>query len=149
MKNNSGIIGGFDALYMFVSRGLGAGQDVVQQGVNGVLHVARGQRTSIVEAHALPQMEDIGQRIGNLPALGQHRLQIEVLIAAEKRIEDQHINALGLRVQPHARIEIRWAALDDHDQGVGVGAARATSQKQGKYERGQTAKTEHAFIRTM
>src|SRR6185369_316767 len=65
-------------------------------------------------------MEDISQRIGNLPFLCQHGLQVEVLISAQQRIEQQLANTLRLRVNPNPWIEVRRTALDDHDGSVGI-----------------------------
>ena len=71
------------------------------------------------------QVKDVGLRIGNLPAIGQPWLQLKVLIAANQRVEEQVVNALGLRIDSNPRIEIGGAALDDHYQRVGDGLARA------------------------
>src|SRR3954466_5899449 len=51
-----------------------------------------------------------------------------------QRVEDQRINALRLRVDANSRIEIHRAALDDHDQRVGIGLARAGSQQKPKHK---------------
>jgi hypothetical protein len=77
-------------------------------------------------------MEDIGSRIRNLPPLGQPRLNIEVIIAGEQIIEEQVVNAFGLRIQSHARIEIRGTALNNHHQGFRVRFAgtREAGEKQ-------------------
>ena len=69
------------------------------------------------------QVENISEAIRNLPALGQRRFHIEVVIAVEKIVEDERVDALGLGVETYARIEVGGAALDDHDESVGVGFA--------------------------
>ena len=66
-------------------------------------------------------MEDVGFRIEDLPRIGEERFQLEVLIAADKRVEEQVANALGLSIESDARVEVGRAVLDDHDDGVGVG----------------------------
>ena len=76
------------------------------------------------------QMKNVGQRIGNLPALGQSGLNVEVLVARQQRVEEEFVDALRLPVDAHARIEIRGAALDDHDQRVGVGRLRAGEKRE-------------------
>ena len=59
-----------------------------------------------------------------------------MFITSEQIVEEQVVNAFGLRIQSHARIEVRGAALNDHDQGFGVrfAGAREAGKKQ---ERGE------------
>ena len=75
-------------------------------------------------------MKDVGQRIGNFPAVGQRRLQIKVIVPAHQRVEQQLADALRLRIYTHARIKIGGAALDDHHQRVGIGLARAAEEEE-------------------
>ncbi len=53
-----------------------------------------------------------------------------MFIAIEKVIEDQRVDAFGLCVDSHSRIEVRWTALDNHHQRVGVGSLRAGEERQ-------------------
>ena len=62
----------------------------------------------------MAQMKDVGERIGNLPALGQPRLQLEVIVAPQQSFEDQLADALRLGIGPDARIEVERRALDQH-----------------------------------
>src|SRR5260370_28776677 len=101
---------------------------------------------SIMKTHERAQVKDVGLRVGNLPTLGQHGLQIEVLITTEEGVIEQHTNALRLRVQPYARVEVGWAVLDNHYQRVGIRLAMAAGQQRWKQERDQAAKTKHDFI---
>ena len=78
-----------------------------------------------MKLHAVVQMEDIGQRIGNIPAFGQAGGDVEMVVAGQQVVEDEVVDALGLRVQADAGIEVGRAALDDHHQGVGIGFAGA------------------------
>src|SRR5579871_6828727 len=78
-------------------------------------------------------MKDVSQRIRNLPALCQKRLHVEMIVALEQIVEKQSVNTLGLGIYADARIKIRRAALDDHDQRVGIGLRCA--RKQGKERR--------------
>ncbi len=128
MEDDGVVIGGVDAVDRSVGAGLRAAQFATDERVEGPLHVARGQRLAVVKPNAMMQMEDVGLRIGNLPTFGQPRLQVEVLVAADERIEEQFVNALRLRVNPDTRIEIGGAALDDHHQRVGVGLMRAAGE---------------------
>jgi len=79
-------------------------------------------------------VEDVGQGVGHLPALGQAGLQLEVLVAGEQAVKEQLIDALRLGVGADPRIEVRRAALDDHDQCVGVGAPGAGDQETGEQD---------------
>ena len=125
MEDDGVVIGRVDAVHESVNRCLRAAHLSLQQGVEGPLHVASGQGAAVVKLHAMVQVEDIGQRIGNVPALGQAGGDIEVVAAGQQVVEDEVVDALRLRVQTDARIEVGGAALDDHHQGVGVGFAGA------------------------
>ena len=60
------------------------------------------------------KVENVGQWIGNLPTLCQPGLNIEVLVAREKGVEEKLVNAFRLPVDPNSRVEIRWAAFNNH-----------------------------------
>jgi hypothetical protein len=75
-------------------------------------------------------MKNVCERIGRFPAVGESRRDFEMLGAREQRVEDEFIDALGLSVNPHARIEIRWATLDQHDQRVRVGRTRTGNEEE-------------------
>ena len=113
-----------------IGGGLGAANFALEQGIERPLHIARGERAAIVKRHAAMEVEDVGQRIGNLPALGQPGLHVEMLIASEQRVEEKLVNALRLRVDPNSRIEIRRTALNNHDQRVGIGSLGAGEERQ-------------------
>jgi len=53
------------------------------------------------------------------------RLHVEVFVAREQRVEHEVVDAFGLGINAHARIEIGGAALDDHGQRVGIGGLGA------------------------
>lgn len=55
-----------------------------------------------------------------------------MLIAIEQIVENERVDALGIRVNPHARIEICRATLNDHHNRVGVGRLRAGEKGQHK-----------------
>src|SRR5215475_2606967 len=78
------------------------------------------------------QMENVGQGVGSLPAIRQTGFYIEMFIALEQVIEQQAVNAFRLGVNPDTRIQIGWAAFDDHHQGVGVRLRRARQNKKGQ-----------------
>ena len=77
-----------------------------------------------MKAHTVMQVEDVSQRIGNLPTFSK-RGHVQVIVAGEQVVEDQVVDPLRLSVEADAGIEVGRAAFDDHDQGVGVGLARA------------------------
>ncbi len=47
-----------------------------------------------MKLHAVMQVKDISQRIGNLPALGQSRRNIQVVAAREQVVENEIVDAL-------------------------------------------------------
>ena len=81
------------------------------------------------------QVKDVGQRIQNLPALGQPGLNIEVLVTRQQRVEEEFVDALRLPVDSDARVEIGRAAFDDHHQRVGIGRWRAGEERQHQLRR--------------
>jgi hypothetical protein len=95
-----------------------------------------------MEFDSMMEVKNIGERIGNFPALGQRGPDVEVLVTIEKVIKDEAIDALGVRVKADAGIEIRRTAFDDHDERVGIGVARAgqhgRATEQGEHERYET-----------
>jgi len=82
------------------------------------------------------KVEDISSRIRYLPAFGQPGLNVEVIIAREQIVEEQVVNAFGIRVQPHSGIEIGGAALNDHHQSFGISLAGARESRE-EEKRGQ------------
>ena len=95
------------------------------RGVDGPFHVGGGEGLAVVEAHAGLQMEDVRGGVGLVPALGEPRLGLIVLILLHQRIEDEHIDALRLHIEADAGIEIDRAGLDERDGGVGIGLSAA------------------------
>src|SRR6266446_2181495 len=71
------------------------------------------------------QVKDVCQGIGNIPSFRQARRDVEMGVTGEQVVEDEIVDALGLRFQTHPGIEVGGTALDDHYQGVGVGFAGA------------------------
>ena len=86
-------------------------------------------------------MEDVSERVRDLPALGEAGLQIEMLVTLEERIEEQHVNALGKAIGTNAGIEVGRAALDDHDQGVAIRAMGAGGREREEQQRDCEART--------
>src|SRR3954469_25531002 len=112
-------------------RGLGAYDRAVGHRIDAPLHIFGGERSSVVKANALPQMENISQWIRDVPSLCYPGMQIEMLIFAYKRIEKQLIDTLRESVCPNSRIEIRGTALDEHRDCVRIRMrTRATNKKQ-------------------
>ena len=82
-----------------------------------------------MKLHAVPDVENVGQGIGNLPALRQRRRHVQMIIAIQEVIEDQRVDAFGVRVDPDPGIEIRGTALNNHHQHVGVGSLGAGKKR--------------------
>ncbi len=104
---------------------LGAANLSLKQGIEGPFHVAGSQRAAVVKLYPVMQMENVGERIGDLPAFGQTGADIEMRVAGEQVVEDKIVDAFRLSVQTHAGIEVGGAALNDHDHGIGVRFAGA------------------------
>src|SRR5205823_216353 len=81
MKDDGGIVGSVNRSNILICGSFGAAHGAVEHGINGPLDIASGERAAIVKAHPAPEMEDVGQRVGNLPTLGEAGLQVEMLIA--------------------------------------------------------------------
>ncbi len=125
MEDDGVVVGHVDAVHESVNRCFCAAHLSLQQGVEGPLHVASGQGAAVMKLDAVVQVEDVGQRIGNVPAFGQAGGDVKVVAAGEQVVEDEIIDAFRLRVQADAGIEVGGTALDDHHQGVGIGFAGA------------------------
>src|SRR5664280_74193 len=134
MKDDCPIVGRVDGGDAVVRARLGADQFAGEQGIEGPLNVVRGERLSVVKMYVMAQVKDVRQGIGDLPLLGQRRLEIEMFIAAHERVEKQLVDALGLGVEADAGIEIGRAALDDHDQRVGIVGAGAGKVQQQEWQ---------------
>src|SRR5262244_795713 len=97
--------------------------------------------TAVVETDIAAQVEDVGARIGNFPALGYPRTDDEMLITPHQRVEDQLVNELRLRVRTDTRIEVGGAELNDHHQRVGRGWMRARYGNEGYQEKREPRRT--------
>ena len=111
---------------------LGGDQGSVDHAANGPGHVFGFEWTAIVEMDTIAQVDDERERIGLLPACGQPRLQVVVLIFLYQRVEDQAADALGLRVRSLAQVEVVGAALNDEDYGLRVARVSAAAGEKRK-----------------
>ena len=92
-------------------------------------------------------MEDIGDRVGLVPACGKPGLELVVLVSAYERVEDEHVDALRLRVDADPRIEACRAGLDEHDGGIRVGFAAASGRSTSAHARSRVQDTATATFR--
>ncbi len=129
MEDNGKVVGCVDMIDRGEGAGLRSAKLAVEQGIEGPFHIACGQRLSVVEANTVVQVKDVGLRIGSFPAIRQPGLQLKVFVAANQRVEEHLIDALGLRVDANPWVEVGGAALDDHYQGVGIWLARAGGEE--------------------
>ncbi len=81
------------------------------------------------------QMKNVSQRIGNLPAIGESGCNIQIVSAGKQIVEDQVVDALRLRIEADARIQICGAGFDDHDERVGIWAWRRKTDSGSKHDR--------------
>src|ERR1700757_4751000 len=89
VKDDRGVVGRFDMIDEFVDGRLGTADFSLQQRIEGPLHIAGCQRTAVVKLYATVQMKDVGQRIGDVPALGETGSDVQVISAREQIVEDQ------------------------------------------------------------
>src|ERR1051326_3430957 len=102
-----------------------------------------------MKLYAVMKVEHISQWIGNVPAIGQLRLNIQMFVAGEQVIKDQVVNPLGLSIQSNPRIEVGWAIFNQHDERVVIGfrAARKKRNHQQKQESQSHGRSRRAAIR--
>ena len=113
-----------------IGGGAGGADLALEKRVEGPLHVARSKRAAIVKFDVVAEVEDVGERIGDFPAFGESGRDVEMIVAIQQSVENKFVNSLGLRVDAYARIEIGGAALDDHDERVGVGRLRTGEKRE-------------------
>lgn len=77
---------------------------------------------AIVKVNVAAQMEDIRERIGNLPTLGYPGMQYEMFVFANERIEKKLVDAFRKCVGADSRVQICRAAFDQHHDCVRIGA---------------------------
>ena len=97
-----------------VGRGFCGDYFSVQQGIECPLHIFRGEWPAIVKANSGMQVEDVSERVWDVPLFGQAGLNIEVFVTCEQIVKDQIINSFRLSINANSRIEIRGTALNDH-----------------------------------
>src|SRR5271167_816527 len=109
MKDDGELVGDIDALHETIRGSFRATNLALEQGIERPLYIARSERPSIVKLYARMQVKDVGERIENLPALRQAGLDVEMVVACQQRVEEKLVDALGLPVNAHARVEVRGA----------------------------------------
>src|ERR1700693_3702437 len=70
VKDHGEVIGRVDTIDEAVDRGFSAANFALNEGVEGALHIARGEWASVMKRYAMVQVEDVGEGIGNFPTLG-------------------------------------------------------------------------------
>ncbi len=86
-----------------------------------------------MEVHIVTQMKDVGERIGNLPAFSEPRLQLKIFIAPYQTLKDQFTDPLRLCVGSDSRIKAQGRAFDQHDSGLRIWPlARTARERQAK-----------------
>src|SRR5271165_2239191 len=64
-----------------------------------------------------------------------------MIVTGQQRVEEEFVDALRLRINPYAGVEIRRTAFNNHHQRVGVGSLRAGEQ--GEQCGGEQENTRH------
>ncbi len=130
VEDNRAIVRRIDMIHEPVYRGLGAANLPLKQRIERPFHIARGQRSPVMKLNPTMKMEDVGERIRNLPALRQSRRHIQILSARQQIVEDQVINPFRLRVDSHPRVKIRGTRLNNHDQRIGIRLCRTGQRRE-------------------
>jgi len=123
MKNQSVVVGRVNVFNGCVGTCFSAAQFTAKERIERPLDVARSQELPVVEVDPMMQMENIGLLIGHFPTVSQPRLEVEVVVPSDQRIEEQFVDSLRLRIHADPRVKIRRTALNDHHQRVGIGFA--------------------------
>src|SRR5271156_1822945 len=126
-----------DAIDEAVNGGFGAANLALQQGIERPLDVARSESASVMELHAVMEMKNVGEGIGNLPAFGQAGGDIQIIAAGKEVVENQIVDALRLPVEADSRIKVGGARFDQHHERVGIGFAGAGDLGERECERGE------------
>ena len=135
VKYDSEIVRSIDVIDKVICRRPSAANLPAEQRIEGPFHVARGERSAVVKSYSVTQVKNVSERIGNLPALGQARRDIQIRAACEEIVENQAVDALRLRIDSHARVEIRRARFDHHHQSVGIRLRGAGGQEKRQRKR--------------
>ena len=78
-----------------------------EQALEGVLHVAGGQRFAIVEPDSGAQMKYVRHRVRRFPALCQPGVDIRASVPAQKAVKNQRSNTRRLGVCPDPGVEVQ------------------------------------------
>jgi hypothetical protein len=74
-------------------------------------------------------MEDNGERIGLLPALGEAWSDLVAGVASYEAVEEELVDVLRLRIDADAWVEVGGAAFDEEDYFAGVCAMDTATGK--------------------
>ena len=129
MENYRVVIRRIDAIHELVGGSLCAANLALQKRIECPLHIARGEWMAIMELDPVMQMKNISLGIRYFPSLRESRRDAQVLVAGKQIVKEKAVDALGIRIQSHPRIEVRRATLDDHHQGVGIRFAAARKKR--------------------
>lgn len=75
------VVGSFKVIDVTVGSGAGGADLAFEERVEGPLYVARGEGAAIVKFYVVAKVEDVGERIGNFPALGESGRDVEMIVA--------------------------------------------------------------------
>src|ERR1700722_1864094 len=70
VKNYCSVLRCIDVVHKAIDRRLGATNLALQQRIESPLYIARAQGTPVMKLDAAMKMKNVGERMGNFPALG-------------------------------------------------------------------------------
>ncbi len=98
-------VGGLDALDGLVERAERGSERGVENRFQGIPHVLRGERPSIVKPYAPPQMEDPVGLVRALPALGEAGRRLQIAVEPHEAVVQEIDDAVARRIPHEAGIE--------------------------------------------
>ena len=117
MKDDRGVVGRFDggdhakgALFWGFVGG-------IPDEVKGRFDIGGGQRAAIVEANAAADMENVSKRVGSRPGFGKITAETHLIVALQQAAEEESIDALGLRIDSEARVEVGGVGFNEEGEG--------------------------------
>ena len=67
---------------------------------------------AVVESNVFAEMEDVRERVGRVPGFGEIAVESHLRVAFQQTVEEQRVDALGVRVCGVSRVEVGWIRLD-------------------------------------
>ena len=84
----------------------------VEDEVEGGFDVGGGERAAILETDAGMEMEDVGERVGNFPCVGEISVKVHLGVALQQAAEEEAVDTLGVGIGGVAGVEVGGIGFD-------------------------------------